>query len=246
MMSNTVLFGVAAGILGYCWLKYSFYNGATITPDDAWWTLNEKLMLSTFALLLGGFFHSILILYPQYLKGDKEITSSKKRAKEFQHQALNDSLTGIHNRRFFDESLRTYMDEFEQTGLGLGLLVLDLDHFKSVNDDHGHSAGDLVLKEVAAKLMQITREHDVVARVGGEEFAVITRCTDREQLAKIAERYRTVISEINVMYENICIKPTVSIGVATNQDSNVPEELLKIADIRLYRAKKNGRNQIAA
>ncbi len=159
---------------------------------------------------------------------------------------MNDALTGIHNRRFFDESLRAYLEEFENTGLGLGILLLDLDHFKAVNDNHGHDVGDLVLKEVAASLRQITREYDVVARIGGEEFAVITRCTDRLQLAKIADRYRATIGEIAIWQGNTCVRPTVSIGIATNQDSNSPEELLKIADIKLYRAKQNGRNQVAA
>ncbi len=85
MMSNTILFGVAAGLLGYCWLKFSIYTplgeAAENIAGNAWWTLNEKLMLSTLALLLGGFFHSILILYPEYLKKDEEVINSNRRAK---------------------------------------------------------------------------------------------------------------------------------------------------------------------
>ena len=246
MMSNTVLFGVAAGLIGYCWLKYSFNTEALHAEASGWWTMNEKLMLSTVALLLGGFFHSILIMYPEFVKRDEEISTSKKVEKELRFQVMNDSLTGIHNRRYFDESLKSYLDEFELAGVGLGLLVLDIDHFKSINDNFGHKIGDQVLKDIANKLKQNTRQHDVVARIGGEEFAVITQCANCEQLLKIAERYRVAIGEIAVTHENTVIKPTVSIGIATNKDSTVPEELLNIADTRMYRAKQNGRNQTAA
>jgi len=246
MMSNTVLFGVAAGLIGYCWLKYSFNTEALHAEASGWWTMNEKLMLSTVALLLGGFFHSILIMYPEFVKRDEEISTSKKVEKELRFQVMNDSLTGIHNRRYFDESLKSYLDEFELAGVGLGLLVLDIDHFKSINDNFGHKIGDQVLKDIANKLKQYTRQHDVVARIGGEEFAVITQCPNCEQLLKIAERYRVAIGEIAVTHENTVIKPTVSIGIATNKDSTVPEELLNIADTRMYQAKQNGRNQTAA
>jgi diguanylate cyclase (GGDEF)-like protein len=246
MMSNTVLFGVAAGLIGYCWLKYSFSPDAMITDGTGWWTMNEKLMLSTVALLLGGFFHSILIMYPEFVKREKQISSSKKLEKELRHQVMNDSLTGIHNRRYFDESLVSYLEEFETAGAGLGLLVLDIDHFKEINDNFGHNIGDQVLKNIANKLKSCTRQLDVVARIGGEEFAVITHCANPEQLAKIAERYRVAISEITVWKDNTAIKPTVSIGIATNTDSNDSKELLDIADGRMYQAKQNGRNQIAA
>ena len=246
MMSNTVLFGVAAGLIGYCWLKYSFNTEALNADASGWWTMNEKLMLSTVALLLGGFFHSILIMYPEFIKRDEEISSSKKVEKELRQQVMNDPLTGIHNRRYFDESLKSYLDEFELAGASLGLLFLDIDHFKNINDNFGHNIGDQVLKNIATILKENTRQLDVVARVGGEEFAVITHCDDREQLIKIAERYRTAIGGIVVWHENTAIKPTVSIGIATNKDSNVPDELLNIADGRMYQAKLNGRNQTAA
>ncbi|MCP4145423.1 MAG: GGDEF domain-containing protein [bacterium] len=208
--------------------------------------MNERLMLSTFALLLGGFFHSILIMYPEFIKRDKEISTSKKVEKELRHQVMNDSLTGIHNRRYFDESLKSYLEEFESAGAGLGLLVLDIDHFKNINDNFGHKIGDQVLKNIGTKLKENTRQLDVVARIGGEEFAVITHCTNRELLVRIAERYRVAIGGIVVWHEDTAIKPTVSIGIATNKDSNIPEELLNIADNRMYQAKQNGRNQIAA
>jgi two-component system cell cycle response regulator len=246
MMSNTVLFGVAAGLIGYCWLKYSFNTQALHADASGWWTMNEKLMLSTIALLLGGFFHSILIMYPEFIKRDEEISTSKKVEKELRKQVMNDSLTGIHNRRYFDESLKSYLDEFELVGAGLGLLVLDIDHFKSINDNFGHKIGDQVLKNIATILKENTRKLDVIARIGGEEFAVIAQCDNRDQLVKIAERYRIAIGGIVVSHENTAIKPTVSIGIATNKDSNIPQELLNIADGRMYQAKQNGRNQTAA
>jgi len=185
-------------------------------------------------------------MYPEFIKRDEEISTSKKVEKELRKQVMNDSLTGIHNRRYFDESLKSYLDEFELVGAGLGLLVLDIDHFKSVNDNFGHNIGDQVLKNIATILKENTRQLDVVARIGGEEFAVITQCANRDQLVKIAERYRIAIGGIVVSHENTAIKPTVSIGIATNKDSNIPQELLNIADGRMYQAKQNGRNQTAA
>ncbi len=246
MMSNTVLFGVAAGLIGYSWLKFPAATPVVELNSGEWWTTNEQLMLSTIALLLGGFFHSIVILYPEFLKKDAQISNGKQVEKELRHQAMNDTLTGIHNRRYFDESLKSYLEEFEIAGASLGLLLLDLDHFKSINDTHGHKIGDLVLKNIATKLVENTREMDVVARIGGEEFAVITRCADCRQLVKIAERYRSLISGITLWQGNTAIRPTVSIGIATSRDSNHPEELLSIADERMYQAKQNGRNRVAA
>jgi diguanylate cyclase (GGDEF)-like protein len=129
----------------------------------------------------------------------------------------------------------------------LGLLVFDLDHFKKVNDTHGHDAGDMVLREVALRLRAITRDHDVVARIGGEEFAVITPYASQEQLLMVAERYRTMISALNIPIGKVVLKPTISIGIATNSDGtdNV-HDLFKAADRKLYQAKREGRNRVAA
>ena len=129
----------------------------------------------------------------------------------------------------------------------LGLLILDFDHFKSINDNYGYDVGDLVLKEVALRMRAISREHDVVARLGGEEFAVITPFANREQLLAVAECYRKMVEALNIKTGNVVIRPTVSIGVATNQGGadNI-DDIFNAADRKLYTAKNNGRNRVAA
>jgi len=99
----------------------------------------------------------------------------------------------MHKRRYFEEVLKRYLSEFNKLGAMLGLLILDFDHFKSINDNYGYDVGDLVLKEVALRMRAISREHDVVAWLGGEEFAVITPFANREQLLAVAECYRKIV-----------------------------------------------------
>ncbi len=96
------------------------------------------------------------------------------RSETLEHAALTDGLTGMQNRRYFDDALREYLSEFRKIGKPIGLMILDLDRFKSINDTHGHDVGDEVLRAVSACLRELTRYHDVVARLGGEEFAVVT------------------------------------------------------------------------
>ena len=161
--------------------------------------------------------------------------------------AVTDPLTGMHNRRYFERALAGYLKEFNAVGATLGLLILDLDHFKSINDNYGHDVGDIVLKEVALRMRAISREHDIVARLGGEEFAVITPFANREQLLGVAERYRNMVEALAIKHGNIIIRPTVSIGVATNDgELDNADDLFKSADQKLYQAKNSGRNRVAA
>jgi diguanylate cyclase (GGDEF)-like protein len=210
------------------------------------WSLNERLMLSTLALLMAGFFHSIMILYPEFMKKDKEISTCNEHRKQLQEQVMIDALTGIHNRRFFDLSLRAYLKEFEGVDARLGLLLFDLDNFKIINDTHGHNAGDQVLITIASILKDNSREHDVVVRLGGDEFAVITNCSDKAQLTNIANRLQREIGETNIDLGKVVLQPKISIGVATNQESNDAKELFELADQRLYQAKRNERRYLVA
>jgi two-component system cell cycle response regulator len=128
-------------------------------------------VLQATALFFGVFF-----IYPLIRTQVKEegklramTVSLSARSETLEHAAMTDPLTGMQNRRFFDDALREYISEFRRIGRPIGLLVLDLDHFKSVNDTHGHDVGDIVLKAVAGCLKDMTRHHDVAARLGGEE-----------------------------------------------------------------------------
>ncbi|MEM7300196.1 MAG: GGDEF domain-containing protein [Pseudomonadota bacterium] len=190
-----------------------------------------------------GFLVVIPLQYHQKMRS-QDLTV---RARKMEVAATTDPLTGLYNRRYFEQALREYLIEFNSINAPLAVLVFDLDHFKAVNDNHGHDAGDLVLKEVSSQLRQLSREHDVVARIGGEEFAIVAPFASDKQVVPFAKRYCKSIAKLRVHLDEATIRPTVSIGVAitTEGTSNV-NELMKKADERLYEAKRNGRNRVAA
>ncbi|MGO4835562.1 GGDEF domain-containing protein, partial [Rhizobiaceae sp. 2RAB30] len=154
--------------------------------------------------------------------------------------------TGMQTRRYFDDALREYITEFRRIDRPVGLMVLDLDHFKQVNDTHGHDVGDDVLRAVAGCLKDLTRYHDVVARLGGEEFAVVAPNMDNDQLAKLAERIRKAIAGTAVLTGNVRLKITTSMGLAVWNGEETAEDLYRRADKLLYEAKRLGRNRICA
>ena len=120
----------------------------------------------------------------------------------------------MQNRRYFDDALKEYIDEFRRIDRPVGLIILDLDHFKAVNDTYGHDVGDEVLKSVAGCLREMTRYHDVAARLGGEEFAVVAPNLDDEQLHKLAERIRKGVAAMTVQADTTQLSITTSVGVA--------------------------------
>ncbi len=169
-----------------------------------------------------------------------------QRSETFQHAALTDALTGMQNRRYFDDALREYLEAFRKIRKPIGLMVLDLDHFKQVNDTHGHDVGDIVLREVANCLRSLTRYHDVVARLGGEEFAIVVPNMSGDKLASFAERIRKAVSDLVIDNENVRLRVTASVGLAVWNGRESAEELLRRADTRLYDAKRSGRNRVCA
>jgi diguanylate cyclase (GGDEF)-like protein len=163
-----------------------------------------------------------------------------------------DRLTGLFNRRFFDHQLAFELQRAGRYGHSVSLLLLDIDHFKQVNDRHGHQKGDDVLATVGALVESHTRSSDIAARYGGEEMAVILPETNREQAAIAAEKLRRRIE--NDIEGRAGLAVTVSIGVATAVPSETkrgpaagtqtPAGLIEAADQALYRAKELGRNQV--
>lgn len=160
--------------------------------------------------------------------------------------ATRDALTQAYNRRFFDERLDAEWPWALRHGKTCALLMLDLDRFKQINDTHGHLAGDLVLKGVVEALLRTVRREDLVARMGGEEFAVFCRATGSRAALVLAERLRTRIERGSVQWRGLPLRVTVSIGVATSDDQGVqtPSDLTERADQLLYRAKERGRNRV--
>jgi diguanylate cyclase (GGDEF)-like protein len=158
--------------------------------------------------------------------------------------ATTDGLTGLLNRRTFNVQLEARLREAQRYQRPLSLLLLDIDHFKKVNDTHGHPAGDAVLRGVARVAQKAARETDQVARYGGEEMAVILPETDGKGALAIAERLRKAVEATPHATERGSLRVTVSIGISTSAQS--AEELIELADRALYRAKQGGRNRVEA
>lgn len=213
----------------------------------------EKLLFATGVLLATALFFGIFFIYPLIRTQVKEegklremAMTLSQRSETLQHAALTDSLTGMQNRRYFDDALREYIAEFRRIDRPVGLMVLDLDHFKQVNDTHGHDVGDEVLRAVAGCLKGLTRYHDVVARLGGEEFAVVAPNMNGDQLGKLGERIRKAIAGMAVLSGNVRLRITTSMGVAVWDGEETAEDFYRRADKLLYEAKRMGRNRICA
>jgi two-component system cell cycle response regulator len=163
--------------------------------------------------------------------------------------ALTDVLTGVYNRRYAMRHMEGLMRRVGDTGKALSVLICDLDRFKSVNDTYGHAAGDAVLKQFAQCCTQSMRNIDMVARFGGEEFVILLPDTDGENAVKAAERLCKRVAGTAMDIPDAPdgkLTVTVSIGVACTSVPMSGEELIKLADAALYRAKQGGRNQVCA
>ncbi|PIW61714.1 diguanylate cyclase [Shewanella sp. CG12_big_fil_rev_8_21_14_0_65_47_15] len=158
--------------------------------------------------------------------------------------ASTDKLTGAANRQVFEEYCHRALEKAKSDQATLSILLLDIDHFKKVNDNYGHSIGDLVLKTVCNLLRGQLKEQDVLCRWGGEEFLILVPEMDLSRAAELAERICRTISQRELKVNGIHISITASIGVAEFQEQEPVEDLIKRADLALYQAKEAGRNQV--
>ena len=161
--------------------------------------------------------------------------------------ATTDSLTGMLNRRMFLDATEREISRCKRSGETFGFAMFDLDHFKLINDRHGHIAGDRVLRAFADTLRGVLRPHDLLGRYGGEEFALLLPGIDRNAAAAIVERCRQAVEQRRFAHEGAAIQLTVSAGVAAfDADGNDLNALIAAADAALYQAKREGRNRVAA
>jgi len=176
---------------------------------------------------------------------EQEIAERQKAQAQLLELATTDSLTGLHNRRYFMESASQELDRARRYQTPLSLLLLDADHFKSVNDRYGHPVGDQALQTLAIIGRRVLREVDLFARIGGEEFAILLPQTDHAAARNVAERLRQAIIDQPIATEDGPLHLTVSLGL-TNLGSAPADldELLRRADVALYQAKQNGRNRV--
>jgi len=165
---------------------------------------------------------------------------------QLHHQSVRDPLTGLYNRRYFLETLRKQVDSGKSRHHQLSILSIDVDHFKKFNDNHGHDAGDMVLRAVGSTLEHQCDGDETPCRFGGEEFVVMLPGSDRGAALQRAESIRKAIETISVRYgEKTLPRISISIGLACfPEHGTMPQDLLKAADNALYDAKAKGRNQV--
>lgn len=184
---------------------------------------------------------------PEELLAKLSVIATRKR--RYSEQASIDGLTGVGNRKVFDKQLGAYFQLAERYHRRLSLAIIDADHFKRINDAYGHPAGDAVLKTLAVRIARNIRQSDILARIGGEEFAVLMPETGKPLAADIMDRIRRSVASTPIPLPacGSCVSVTISIGIAEfPTDNSSPEALYGQADRALYRAKQNGRNRIEA
>jgi diguanylate cyclase (GGDEF)-like protein len=219
---------IGSGIF-YSFLKYTTEFSQKVNPN----TSEIK------ALILGSLINWFITLTLGYF-----INKSYKLFLKVEELTLIDSLTGIYNRRYLDLFMEKSIPINKKTNSPLVFMMLDIDHFKKVNDNFGHQCGDEVLKHTSSIINNFVRKSDVFVRFGGEEFAVILPNTEVAEGLIIAERIREAVEKSAFIYKNDVIHLTISIGVSSyNRDT--AGEFIERSDNALYKAKENGRNQIA-
>ena len=225
-------------------------GGESVTFETEYPTIHgERLARITYAPDLDDQGHArgivcMVLDIDERRRADRAVRQSERLEqvnKDLQELALTDPLTGLRNRRAFDERLRTDMDAVIRKGHRLSLLMLDVDNFKHRNDTWGHAEGDAVLRRLAAIFAAAVRDLDLAARYGGEEFAVLLPETDQTHARIVADRIQRMVAEQVWNYAVV----TLSIGIATTSDfMHTPQELVRSADGALYRAKREGKNRV--
>ncbi|WP_254849532.1 sensor domain-containing diguanylate cyclase [Thalassotalea sp. PP2-459] len=202
----------------------------------------------------GNEHHYLSVKIPYYPEGEApvligfstEVTELYKLKEQFRKQANTDSLTNLFNRRYFVEHAEREFKRAQRNGKPLTVISIDIDHFKDINDQYGHQAGDEVLITVSKHLLPNLRSEDVLARIGGEEFAIVLPDTNLEQAKHIAERIRQQQDSIRLTGHwqgELNVQVSVGVAIMLNDDSTF-DMLFSRADKALYMAKNNGRNQV--
>ena len=211
------------------------FNKLSAQLNDANHRLQSKINVSDKKLIQNN---------RQLLKQSEDL---KQISDEFRKLSVTDALTGIYNRRHFEELIKTETEIAQRHGEVFSLLIIDIDHFKMVNDNYGHPCGDSVLKEVAGTLKNNLRKTDIICRVGGEEFVAICKRADKATAMDISNKLREKVESLTTPFGDERIKVTISVGVASLNSESTEEHadsLYKQADIAVYHSKKSGRNRI--
>ncbi len=181
-------------------------------------------------------------------KTEKLAQELKAANKQLKEMAFRDGLTGLYNHRYFKDLMAHELNRSERYKNSLSFMILDLDHFKKINDEFGHPVGDIVLKQVSKTIQNSIRACDIAARYGGEEFIVVLPETKLEEAMVVAERLRKSVEDLTIASNNHSINVTISVGLTSylvSKGKKKKSDIISEADSALYHAKKNGRNKIS-
>jgi len=180
-----------------------------------------------------------------YLENAKPVIESKLLMEKLHRKSLHDGLTGLYNRKFLEEFIDNITHQPDPHKTRYGVLMIDIDFFKKVNDTYGHDIGDQFIKLLADTVKSIVRDSDIVARYGGEEFVVLLHESTLDGTKKVAEKIRKTFSEKSIFVNGEYVKKSISVGVAIYPDkAETIREAIKYADVALYKAKESGRNRV--
>ncbi|MDD2271400.1 MAG: diguanylate cyclase [Desulfuromonadaceae bacterium] len=199
----------------------------------------NRYYITLIALCIVGLIYAIIRYVARVFVGDLN-----RAEQQLREMANHDFLTGLLNRREAYRQVEEEMGRSARTGRPLAFILFDIDCFKRLNDTYGHNAGDMVLKQLGAKLVSTLRDYDIACRYGGEEFLVVAPETDLKQAVILAERLRMIVSEANFSTDAEDVAVTVSMGVSMLQHSDTIETAISRADVALYQAKEGGRNRV--
>jgi diguanylate cyclase (GGDEF)-like protein len=187
----------------------------------------------------------LILLFILYFMVWKLVSRLQESQKQLKQLSVTDELTGLRNRRYIMERLEDEFQRARRSDKPMGLIMLDLDHFKQINDMHGHQFGDLVLKAVASRMRASIREYDLLGRVGGEEFFIVSPEAEVEETLRIAERIRELIRGEAISDGKREVTVTISAGVTMLKEHDRDIDVLfSRADTALYSAKQQGRDRV--
>lgn len=205
--------------------------------------VEQELALNRLTIIALSLMTLVLLLGSAYLMLNQLVTKIEVAQQALREESITDELTGLRNRRYLMSRLHEEVCRSRRDGIILGFLMMDIDHFKEVNDACGHPFGDLVIAAVAKAISEVLREYDIAARYGGEEFAVVVSVKSKEELVALAERIRCNIEQLCIQDKKACMRVTISIGATPLEVCDTSETMLVRADKALYQAKDEGRNR---
>jgi diguanylate cyclase (GGDEF)-like protein len=221
------------------------YINVRYMPDFKWFLFVEKSESEAISSITKTLYRNLLLCFLiTALVVALTHIALKRYHLAVESAAAMDKLTNLPNRNAFDIGINLILEEAERAKTNIGIIMLDLDHFKSINDTFGHIAGDFVLKQTALTLEVVVRGIDFVCRWGGEEFLIAVRDCDKKNLQMLAEKVRVAIATANFNHKEMRIPVTASLGVAVRLPDENIEHLILRADRALYQAKHAGRNQV--